>query len=291
MCCFAPPAMNAMWPASKPLGSLELSYVLAQHSAGADSRGPFCLRWHWEICCFRASSALSLRRLRLSSALGRCTMRRGRLNLFVAIALAAFVGCSRRERVSTEYVLVTPESWNPDGHPGTALHFRGRAVWPNIYTGSGKTYHNGIFVFSAPVPGGFSNSDGIPMYDYSISPQLFAIRGGGPPVIISERIVADALDREKGCHLWQVTPIDNGVRAEFEPCTEVGSKAHIVRDVSWADIQSWAHEADLSVTNRVTPLGTYRVLQSRRPNPQGGNGSQPFTSETNRTSAAAGSCR
>jgi hypothetical protein len=104
------------------------------------------------------------------------------------------------------------------------------------------------------------------MYDYSISPQLFAIRGAGPPIIISERIVADALDREKGCHLWQVTQVDYGIRAEFELCTDLDHKAHIIRDVSWVDIQSWAQEAEVSGTNRVTPLGTYRVLPIGRPN-------------------------
>jgi hypothetical protein len=192
-------------------------------------------------------------------------MRHGTLYLLIAIAPVTLIGCSRREQVGAGYVLVTPEAWNPDGHPGTALHYRGKAVWPNVYTGSGKFYHDGVFVFSAPVPGGFSNSDGIPMYDYSISPQLFAIRGAGPPVIISERIVADALDREKGCHLWQVTPADNGIRAEFEPCTGADHKAHIIRDVLWADIQSWAQEAEASGTNRVTPLGTFRVLPLRRP--------------------------
>ena len=36
--------------------------------AGANSRWPFCLRRHWEIRCSLASSRLSLRRLRLSSA-------------------------------------------------------------------------------------------------------------------------------------------------------------------------------------------------------------------------------
>src|SRR5438445_7981546 len=35
----------------------------------ADSRCPFCLRRTWETCCSPVSSSLSLRRLRLSSAL------------------------------------------------------------------------------------------------------------------------------------------------------------------------------------------------------------------------------
>ena len=193
-------------------------------------------------------------------------MRLGTLLLLTTIALVALIGCSRREQVSSDFVLVTPKSWNPDGHPGTALHYKGAVVWPNVYTGSGKTYHDGIFVFSAPVPDGSTNSDGIPMYDYSISPQLFAIRGAGPPIIISERILADTLDSQKRYRLWQVTPTESGLRTEFEYWPDKDHQARTIRDVPWADIRSWVQEAESSVPKKVTPLGTYRVLPLKRPN-------------------------
>ena len=193
-------------------------------------------------------------------------MRQRLHHLLFACVLLALIGCSRRERVSSDYVLVTPERMNPDHHPGTALHYRGKEVWRNVYTGVGKTYHDGIFVFSAPVPGGFSNNDGIPMYDYSISPQLFAIRGAGPPVIISERIFADTLDSQKRYTVWQVTPIESGVRVEFEYWPDKDHKARMIHDAPWADIRSWVQEAESSAPKKATPLGTYRVLPPKRPN-------------------------
>ena len=193
-------------------------------------------------------------------------MRQTIFHLLLAIGLVTLTGCGKRERVDSNYVLFTPESL-PDGHPGTALHYKGKEVWPNVYAGAGKAYHDGIFVFSAPVPGGFTNSDGIPMYDYSISPQLFAIRGAGPPVIISERIPADTLDSQKRYRLWQVTPTESGVRAEFEYWPDKDHEARVIRDVPWANIQSWVQEAESSASKKATPLGTYRVLPPKWPNP------------------------
>ncbi len=193
-------------------------------------------------------------------SLGYSPMRQKTLYFLFATALVTLIGCSQHERVGSDYVLVTPQSWSPDGHPGTALYYRGKSVWPNVYTGSGKAYHDGIFVFSAPVPDVLPNSDGRPMYDYAISPQLFAIRGAGPPVIISERIFNDTLNSQKSYRLMQVTLAESGVRAEFEYQPD-----KTIRDVPWADIAKWVQEAESLAPKKTTPLGTFRVLPPKRP--------------------------
>jgi hypothetical protein len=156
--------------------------------------------------------------------------------------------------VSSDYVLVTPESWNPDGHPGTALRYKGREVWRNVYSGSSNSYRDGVFVFSAPVP----TSDG--QYNSSVSPQLFAIRGAGPPVMVSQRITEDALNSERRYRLWQVTPSETGIRVEFEYWADREHQVRTNREVSWSDIQNWVKEAEASAPATATPLGTYRLL-------------------------------
>ena len=96
------------------------------------------------------------------------------------------------------------------------------------------------------------------MYDYSISPQLFAVRNAEPPVILSQRIIGEILESEKRYRLWQITPIENGIRVEYK--SDIGQQAHMTRDVSWKNIQSWVQEADASAPTEVRHLGVYRVL-------------------------------
>ena len=185
-------------------------------------------------------------------------MHRTIFHFLLAIGLITLTGCAKRERVGPDYVLLTPETLNPDGHPGTSLYYKGKEVWPNVYVGSGYVYHAGIFVFSSPVPDSVPNQDGIYIYDDCISPQLFAVRGAGPPVILSERITADTLDSTNSYRLWQLTSIENGIRVEFEYNTE--HQTNMTRDVSWTDIQSWVQEAEVSAPKVVSHLGIYRVL-------------------------------
>jgi hypothetical protein len=193
---------------------------------------------------------------------------RDQIHLFsLAVAALALCGCAAektQDRVSDDYVLVKPVPMNPDHHPGWGLDYRGKEVWPNVYVGSVKIYHDGIFVFSAPVPGSVPNSDGIYTYDYLISPQLFAIQGAGPPVILSQRIIADTLDSKKRYRLRQMTPAESGVRVEFEYSSDTEHQAHMARDVSWTDIQRWLQEADVYAPQGVSHLGVYRVLPIKR---------------------------
>src|SRR4051812_40744932 len=116
---------------------------------------------------------------------------RNRLHyLVLAVALVTFIGCSRKERVGSGYVLVTPRSWNPDGHPGTTLHRGWHVIWGNVYTGyfypasPSNFTRDGMMVFVGPPPVDDN------WYSY---PQLFAVRGDGPPVVLSERLLHQRL--------------------------------------------------------------------------------------------------
>lgn len=191
-------------------------------------------------------------------------MRRLILRNITTLAIFALAGCAQRERIGGDLTLVTPNSWNPDGHPGTSLHYQGREAWPNVYVGSGKAYHEGIFVFSAPVPEPRMGTDGTVRYDYSTSPQLFAIRGAGPPVILSQRVLSDTLKSRKIYHLWQLMPTESGVQAEFEYWPDQDHEARMTHRVAWTDIQNWVQEAESSAPIQATPLGTYRLLSPKR---------------------------
>jgi hypothetical protein len=89
---------------------------------------------------------------------------------------------------------------------------------------------------------------------------LFAIRGAGPPVIVSQRIIGDALDSNGRYRLYEVTPTESGVRVEFQYWPDHEHEARTNRDASWPDIQRWVKEAEVSTPVTTTPLGTYRLL-------------------------------
>lgn len=185
-------------------------------------------------------------------------MQRPFANLLLAIALFSISGCSDREQVGFGYVLVTPESWNPDGHPGTALHRGRKVVWGNVYTGYfGPTppscfAHEGMMVFVGPPPVDDT---------WNSYPQLFAVRADGPPVVLSERLLQRRLavfDRGHEASDFAVRHLaltNGGFRVEFEH-----NSITKTCDVSWADIKRLLDEADTSPRLVHHPLGDYRLL-------------------------------
>ena len=190
--------------------------------------------------------------------LGRSTMHRRLLNLLLAVALLTLIGCSKRERVASDYVLVTPESWNPDGHPGTALHRGRHVVWGNVYTGyfhpaSASSFsRDGMMVFVGLPPVGDN------WYSY---PQLFAVRGDGPPVVLSERLLHKRLAVFDHGHeasdfaVRHLVLTNGGFRVEFEHNSVIKTC-----DVSWPDIKRFLDEADTSARLVHHLLSDYRLL-------------------------------
>jgi hypothetical protein len=170
----------------------------------------------------------------------------------VSVILLGFIGCSRREAIGSGYVLITPQTWNPDSHPATALYFNGKRVWANVY-GGGRGLKDDVLIFSSPVP---AEGGG---YDYSVSPQVFAIRGEGPPILLSERILNDSIYSKKNYRVWQIVKADQGLRVEFEFWNELGEEAHLTNGISWAEIRGWVEDTR-GALRKNTPLGSYDIL-------------------------------
>ncbi len=98
--------------------------------------------------------------------------------------------------------------------------------------------HNGIFVFLSPVP----DADG--RNDYAISPQLFAIRASGPPVLISQRIIGQPF-RGRKCFNYTVendSVTTNGVKVEFDYWPDGDHEEKKTNDVSWSEIERWVRK-------------------------------------------------
>ena len=221
-------------------------------------------------------------------------MRKAVLFCLLIAAAFAIVGCVAQKRVEGGYSFVTTSAGllNPDALPGTSLHYRGSRVWPVVFPEyywpepASKFYHDGLFVFAGSVLGNDGYNAPLP------GPHLYAVRGKGPPVIISQRVFQQPLTNEY--QVAHIASVPDGVRVRFECYGRWvnGHTTYSTNDVSWADISNWVREAEISAPLRTTARGDYRVLPMARPNPQGGpNGRQPFGSETNSTSGAAASRR
>ena len=179
-------------------------------------------------------------------------------HILFAILLFTFIGCSERERVSSDYVLVTPTSWNPDGHPGTALRRRHKVVWGNIYTGcfypsSPRNFaHDGMMVFVGPLP-----AEG----DWDSCKHFFAVRGDGPPTVLDERLlqkpltVLDNGNERVDFAVSSLAFTNGGFRVQFEHNAVTRTS-----DVSWADIKRFLDEADTSAKLVRHHLGDYRLF-------------------------------
>ncbi len=112
--------------------------------------------------------------------------------------------------------------------------------------------HDGMILFVGPVP---AESNWWPY------PQLFAVRGDGPPVVLSERLVGQRLvpvyDGSDGIpfEIRHIALINDGVRVEFRHSGDT-----IMHTLSWADIKRLLDEADKSARPVSHNLGDYRVL-------------------------------
>ncbi|MCX5658325.1 MAG: hypothetical protein NTW19_01215 [Planctomycetota bacterium] len=202
----------------------------------------------------------------LRSLSGRSTVCRATPIIAFVMACVLTAGCSDREKLGEDYVLVTPSTMGPDSHPGTSLRWKEKVVWKNVYVGyfspaeSSQFCHDGMFVFVAPVPGN---------NDWWLYPQLFAVRGGKPPVVLSERLLGQRLSvsyRSGEMSTFSaraISPFKEGVRAVFEYQVDSNNKATKPIELTWAEIKQMLDEADTSARAIHHELGDYRVLPVR----------------------------
>lgn len=184
---------------------------------------------------------------------------------YLGVAAACFLAtsCSERESIGGDYVLMTPPTLGPDHHPGTSLYRKGNVVWKNVYVGyfspndASKFFHEGMFVFVGPLP---RNTD---WWTYS---QLFAVRGGDTPLVLSERllgqrlVVSSDMGEVSTFNVHQITPAENGVRVEFEYWADANTKATKTNDLTWTEVKRLLDEADTSGKIVHHRFGDYRIL-------------------------------
>ena len=170
--------------------------------------------------------------------------------VLISCGLLTLTACDRSTRIGADYALVA--SGSSSSGPGFLLLYRGRTVWPRVYGGSEKSLHDGVFVFAAPVPDETGN------VDFGNSIHLYAIRGEGPAVLISERIYGQPRDSS-----WQVRHFDaeaGGITVLFNSGLGSTNLTQVTHVTTWAEIEQWLLEAQGASAEKVTPLATYRVL-------------------------------
>jgi hypothetical protein len=178
-------------------------------------------------------------------------------------ATACIIGCDKHRAVKNGFELIHAADMGPDSHPGTALGYHGKKVWRNVdlhtfvdVRDPALLVHDDIMVFLISIP-----DDDAVHYRYHISPQLCAIRGEGPPVVLSERIVGHTIVSNQDGVVAKFTTSDAGVHVEFGPGPEPKAKdVTSTHDITWAQIADWLATPQSVAPPIVKPLGTYRLL-------------------------------
>jgi hypothetical protein len=188
-------------------------------------------------------------------------MRQAIVKLVFAMTCIMLTGCSHHEQVGGGYTLVTAPTLGPDSHPGTSLRYEGRTVWGHVFgfypDAASKFYHDGMFVFIANVPG-----DG----DWWIEPQLFAVCGAGPPVVLSERlfkhplVVSSVSGVGSTYSVRNLAATDNGVRFVIAYWPDRDHEATTTNELAWGSIRQMLDTASSSARLVRHPMGDYRVL-------------------------------
>jgi len=172
--------------------------------------------------------------------------------ILLAMGACLTAGCGDRVPIgSSQYVLFSPATL-PDGHPGTVLRYKGKDVWPSVHSGyfhdsPAEFYRDGMLVFVGSVP---------TRKDLNYDAQLFAIRGAGPPVLISQRAVH--LPLTNSYYIEHVAPVGEGFRVETKFWKPSGDK--VTNTISWIEIAGWLKEAESVPLNQMTPAEAFRLL-------------------------------
>jgi len=151
------------------------------------------------------------------------------------------------------------------GSTACSLYYKGKKVWRSVVMGDDQTCHDGIFVFMAVVPYIKNGPD--------VHSQLFAIRGEGPAVLLSERLLNEpcedvghhhATNDGESYYLDEVLPAPDGVQAVFNRGPDKNdADIMTTNDISWSTIKDWVNEAEASAPIQVAPEGSYRILPLR----------------------------
>lgn len=182
------------------------------------------------------------------------------------LSIAVFGGCSTTttERLG-EFSFHTPEQLGIHHRPGTSLRWDGETVWKNVFTGYFHPHDVGpfqrddmlVFVGTAPWRDIW--------YPH---PQLFVVRGGDTPVLLSEHILSKPfLDPRKGSpkasySLIDISPTTNGVRAVFHHYPDPQTYSRNPFALLWDEIESYLRLPATSFHSVSHPCGNYRVLRS-----------------------------
>jgi len=183
--------------------------------------------------------------------------------LSIAAMCVITTGCSEREQVGGGYYLVVGDPAPPDYYPSTALFYKGTSVWARV---SGfypdppkKFYHEGMFVFIGSVPGATN---------WCYQPQIFAVRGAGPAVVLSERLFGRPMllsdtgpVQSNYCYsVRNLAAISNGISFDMAYWYEPFREDTLHGEMPWTQVKQMLDDAPLYSRPITNKLGVYYIL-------------------------------
>lgn len=184
--------------------------------------------------------------------------------LTLALTAGAVLGCDKSASVGGGYQISAPAS--PDGQTHqNRLSYNGKRICDTVLM---QEYHDGTLVFM-----GYLQDSG--------QQQLFAVRGAGPRVFLSERLITNPQafvvdDLRTGrpkpgvnYHLEELIPTADGVRVRFSVDVDETSGADVfeTHDLTWPEINAMIQEAQTTGNVRNDKSGSYLFL-ARKPGSQ-----------------------
>jgi hypothetical protein len=200
--------------------------------------------------------------------------------LLLAAATLTIVaaGCEKHTPLAGGYEFIRQPDVGPDSHPGAALGYHGKQVWPNVDPHTFvdcKTLaafvhgDDDVIVFLIALP-----DDDKEHLRYTISPQLVAMRRGGVPMVLSERILGHSIRVPDDGVVCKLIPSAAGMHVEFSPGPEPdAAHATSAHDIPWTQIGHWLDTPESLAPTIVKPLGTYRILPPLQTPASGPSGS------------------
>jgi len=187
----------------------------------------------------------------------QCTVH---LTLIVS-ACVLLSSCDKSANIGGGYTITRAVGYDGHGAGPNHLYYNGIKVCDMVGM---YQYHDGILIF-------MGNASG------SANEQLFAVRGAGPRVLLSERIVKDQHDShdpisgavEKEYRVEDITRTADGVQVRFFIGVNDKTGEQIVEsdDLSWPQIQTLIQEAETSAPVQAGDLGNYRRLPRKSASP------------------------
>jgi hypothetical protein len=193
------------------------------------------------------------------------------LNVLILFWCLMLAGCSKRQNIGGGFEVRQAQNWNPDGHPGTRLYYEGKEVWPQVSWNEGgpqKYFNNNILLFVSSVPDtedllplrGFEAKTNSGSGPYPYGNQVFAVKAGGRPVLVSALVFAPNGAKASSYEVLRCDPDEALFRLVFRYWVDEDHDAECTNSATWQDITKWIAQSATNAEPRKSEDGRNSYL-------------------------------